>query len=116
MDKGIVNIAQTIESTKAVSADKGKIVYSVVKQRILNSEEVSLDFYGLTDLTTAFLNVAIGHLYNDFSSEVLNGKLKLINTTSLDNYLIKKVIKVVKMKGKENFNEKLKEEFNDGDY
>lgn len=114
MVKHKISIIKALDSTKAVSREKGQIIYELIKINISNDDEVVLDFKGVTDLTTAFLNVAIGHLYNDFNSEILNKKLELANITKLDAYLIKKAIKVAKMKSKSNFNLKLKEEFEDG--
>lgn len=111
-----INIAKTLDNSRAVSREKGEIIHDLIKQSILENKIVILDFENLTELTTAFLNVAIGHLYNDFNSEILNKNLKLINTTPLDKYLIRETLKVVKMKNKSNFNSFLEEEFEDGSY
>lgn len=113
-DKILIDIKEVLGSSRAVSAEKGLIVYEKIFNEIDNGKVVELDFTNVTDLTTAFLNVAIGHLYNNFKPEQLNLQLRLINYSSLDGYLIKKVIQRVKMKNKELFEKNIKEDFESG--
>lgn len=93
-----------IGTNVAVSASKGEVLFKEVSMALNSNDVVKLDFVGITDLTTAFLNVAIGHLYNEFSSEELNRKLEIINLDNLDKYLLMQVIERVKMNQQEDEN------------
>lgn len=75
----ILNIKNVINSPSALTREQGEIVYDIIKVKIANKEEVLLDFIDVESLLTPFLNVAIGKLYGDFSSEDLNKYLKLEN-------------------------------------
>lgn len=101
-----VAVEKVIGSKIAISSEIGKKLYEELNNLLREHSKIILDFEGITDLTTAFLNVGIGHLYNDFSSRELNDKLEIINLDDLDQYLLSQVIERVKL------NEVQKEEFN----
>ena len=73
-------VKNIIDSDLAVSSDDGKKVY-----------QVELDFQGITIVITAFLNMAIGKLYQDFNGDFLNLHLKLVNVDDKDKALFKMV-------------------------
>lgn len=79
MEKILMNVKEMINSPSALTREQGKIIYDCI---ILNFElgnEVELDFSEVESLITPFLNVAIGKLYEDYTSEVLQTQLKLKN-------------------------------------
>jgi hypothetical protein len=94
MTKKIVNlnIKDFINCEKAVSSDDGDILFRNISEEIKLGSIVELDFSGITIMTTAFLNSAIGQLYSFFSSDQLNQSLKLLNVEDEDKMLFKKVI------------------------
>lgn len=117
-------VKEIIETNIAISAKKGELLFDKLNEMLLvndahqSKEKVIVDFDGITDLTTAFLNVGIGHLYNTFSSEELNERLEIINLDDLDIYLVNQVIERVKLnKSKDNEELELliKEAINDGE-
>lgn len=55
-----------------------------------------LNFEGITVMITAFLNAAIGKLYEHFDSETLNERLKLENVAPNDRILFKMVVQRAK--------------------
>ena len=65
-------VKNIIDSDLAVSSDDGKKVY------------------------TAFLNMAIGKLYQDFNGDFLNHHLKLVNVDDKDKALFKMVVTYAK--------------------
>lgn len=91
-DNEKLNIMEFINGEKAVSSDDGDILFTKLEQFIRTQTIVELDFSGITIMTTAFLNSAIGQLYSIFSSEELNKYLKLVNVQEEDVILFKKVI------------------------
>lgn len=112
-----ISVKKVIDSNIAVSASKGELLFKEVSNALLQNDYVELDFSEITDLTTAFLNVAIGHLYKNFSSEELNEKLKLLNLDELDMYLVTQVIQRVKKneEEEEEFKQLIKEVLDDGE-
>jgi len=76
----------------AVSSDDGDILFAKIKDSIQNGKSVELDFSGVTLITTAYLNSAIGQLYSLFTSDQLNNSLKLKNVADEDKILFKRVI------------------------
>lgn len=91
-----LNIREIISRETAVSSDDGEIVYENIIKCIEGDQVAELDFSNISILTTAFLNSAIGQLYNTYSSEQLNNCLKLKNVADEDRILFKKVIERAK--------------------
>lgn len=79
MNEICINVKDTINSPSALTREQGRIVYNIIKEKILEDTKVELDFQDVESLITPFLNVAIGKLYEDFSSEELQEKLKVVN-------------------------------------
>lgn len=102
-----LKIKDLIDRETAVSSDDGDNIYKYIIDCIDNDSVAELDFSEITILTTAFLNSAIGQLYNTYSSEQLNKFLILKNVANEDIILFKKVIE----RAKEYF--KNKKEFED---
>ncbi|MCC2327148.1 STAS-like domain-containing protein [Bacillus wiedmannii] len=110
-------VKDIIETNIAISAKKGELLLNKLNEYLKGNEKVTVDFEGITDLTTAFLNVGIGHLYNNFSSQELNEKLEIINLDDLDKYLLSQVIERVKLNQAkdDDFAALIREVINDGD-
>jgi len=110
-------VKEIIETNVAISAKKGELLYTTLKQILCSNPRVTVDFEGITDLTTAFLNVGIGHLYNNFSSNELNRKLEIVNLDELDKYLLAQVIDRVKLNQKRDseFEALIREVMDDGE-
>ena len=92
----ILKIKDIINRETAVSSDDGDIVYNSIVECIKSHTVAELDFSEISILTTAFLNSAIGQLYNTFSSDELNSAIKLKNVADEDKILFKKVIERAK--------------------
>ena len=84
-------VKNIIGSDLAVSSDDGKKVYQAIVEALHTEAIVELDFQGITIVITAFLNMAIGKLYQDFDSDFLNAHLKLIYVDDKDKALFRMV-------------------------
>lgn len=71
MDSIIVKVNDHITLNKGLTPDEGEIIFSILSDEFLKGNKVVLDFSGVEILTTAFLNVAIGNLYRDYTSAQL---------------------------------------------
>jgi hypothetical protein len=89
-------IKELISRDTAVSSDDGEIIYKAIIECIEKGNIAELDFSEIIILTTAFLNSAIGQLYNTYSSDQLNNSLRLKNVADEDRILFKKVIERAK--------------------
>ncbi|MBR5842560.1 MAG: STAS-like domain-containing protein [Bacteroidaceae bacterium] len=88
----IIKVCDFVTLNQAVTPDEGEIIYNKIISYIGEGNIVILDFSDIQLMTTAFLNTAIGNLYKDYSSEQLNGLLKLENLQIGDSARVKKVV------------------------
>lgn len=94
----IINIRDVLKTDLAVGDDKGKYIFSLIKKSIDEKEYTIINFTGITSLTTAFLNHAIGELYTLYNSEELNSTVKIDATTLTPSQ--KKKVRMVMMNSK----------------
>lgn len=59
-----ISIEEVTGQTIWVSHDDGQAVFEAVASQLRSGQRVSLSFAGRAQVTTAFLNVAIGQLYS----------------------------------------------------
>lgn len=85
-----LNIAEIINSKSAILSDTGEIVFQKIKEYVEKDEPVTLDFTGIETLTTAFLNLAIGQLYDLRPTDQLT-KLVKIKKSSVSNSHLQKI-------------------------
>lgn len=86
-----LNVREIINTETAVSPKKGEILFNRLSEKLYNNEIVELDFYGIEDLTTAFLNKAVGNLYNAFSAQKIENSIIPKNLDEVDWFLWEKV-------------------------
>ena len=85
-----LNIAKIINNKSAILSDTGEIVFQKIKEYVEKDEPVTLDFTGIETLTTAFLNLAIGQLYDLKPTDQLT-KLVKIKKSSVSNSQLQKI-------------------------
>ena len=85
-----LNIAEIINNKSAILSDTGEIVFQKIKEYVEKDEPVTLDFTGIETLTTAFLNLAIGQLYDLKPTDQLR-KLVKIKKSSVSNSHLQKI-------------------------
>lgn len=90
-DPIVIKVSDYTATSLAVAADEGEKVYQTIKKLFSAYQTIVLDFSDISLMTTAYLNGAIGQLYNDYSSQELADRLKLENVSADDLPLFKKV-------------------------
>lgn len=75
MKETIIQISRIVEGGICVSASDGQKVYEHVRREVIAKNLVILSFSGITRMTTAFLNAAVGQLYGEFSEVVVRQRL-----------------------------------------
>lgn len=93
-----LKVRELIDGHIAVATDAGDKVYRCLISEFEEENKVVLDFGGVTIITTAFLNAAIGQLYSQekFDRNFLNDSLKLVNISPEDKPLFTMVVERAK--------------------
>lgn len=82
-------IRDIINSNSANLDEKGELVFQAIKKRIEEDQPVTLDFTGIDTLITAFLNLAIGQLYDLKPVNELTKLVKIKRSTVSDSHFQK---------------------------
>ena len=103
MDKTAVNIeiANIIGDVYAIEATEGQKVFAIIKKAFDENRKVVLSFLNIKILTTAFLNTAIGELYNNkngFSEAFIRENLKIENINESGIVMLKRVVETAKLR------------------
>jgi len=87
-----VDIARIVETPFCVAIDDGNIVHDRIANAISAGAIAVVSFGGVRRLTTAFLNAAIGQLYNEYSDEQIRSGLRVVDANQDQLRLIKRVV------------------------
>lgn len=87
-----INVVEVVGDGICVTDGDGKKVYDVIFCAVSNGNEVIISFDGVTDLTSAFLNNAIGRLYGKFEKDYIKSKLRVSDMSKSDMVLLKIVV------------------------
>jgi hypothetical protein len=87
-----LDVVETTGTPICVAAEDGHKLHDRVAGLLQNNEEVLLSFSSVRRMTTAFLNVAIGQLYNEFPEETVRRYLKVQDIDQQSLGLLRKVI------------------------
>jgi len=98
-----------------VSSDDGQLVHDKIAELLRKKYKVIISFKDVDTLISAFLNAAIGQLYDEFSEEDIREYLSVENMNPEDMALLKRVIDNAKIyfKNRKQFDEAWKIEVND---
>lgn len=91
-----VNLVEVVGSLYCVSSTDGEKVYEIVAARLHANAPVVLSFAGVEDLTTAFLNTAIGQLYGEMDEEIIRRNLSVTGADNEQLALLKRVVERAK--------------------
>lgn len=86
-------IAEIVESPSCIAADDGQRVYERILGELQKGHKVRLSFKGIEDVTSAFLNAAVGQLYGTVDKAKLKQlMLPPIEAEPDDLALLKRVV------------------------
>jgi len=92
----IISIFEVVGSPLCVASGDGQKVYERLTAILKENRGVTLSFHNVSTLTPAFLNVAIGQLYGEFSEEKIRALLKVQDMQPDDLALLKRVVETAK--------------------
>ena len=91
-----INIVSIVENNICVSAEDGLKVYDAIFKALRENKNVEISFRGVEDLTSLFLNVAIGQLYNKFKDDELKKRLSVVDVSPQDFDTLKRSVERAK--------------------
>lgn len=89
-------IRDVINSTLADDDVKGELVFRQIKQQSSKNRNLVLDFDGIELVNTAFLNDAIGRLFDSNSFDLSEYPVKIANMNQSMRDLLLETIKVAR--------------------
>ena len=93
MDKVVIYVASNVENGLCVAAEDGEKIYDLIRSNIEQGKKVQLSFKDVKDLTSAFLNTAVGQLYGKIERKILQDGMETpIDASQEDLALLKRVI------------------------
>jgi len=112
-----VKITDIVGSPNCVNPEDGRKVFQVLVKALREERQVTISLGNIEDLTSRFLNLAIGQLYGEFSETELKEKLRVIDANQDDLALLKRVVERAKeyFKNPEPFEKASQEILGDGD-
>jgi len=87
-----IRLLDVIGSPHAVSSADGSSVHDQIAEALRRDEPVDLSFAGIEDITSAFLNAAVGQLYGEFNDEVIRKNLRVVDAEGDQLVLLKRVV------------------------
>ena len=87
-----IRIFEVVGSGLCVAADDGQKVFDQIAASLKKGLKVQLSFMNVKNLTSAFLNSAIGQLYAKFSEDEIRDSIEVIDIEQEDVELLDRVI------------------------
>jgi len=74
------------------ASEDGQNVFLAIRTKLRQGVQVSLSFSNVEDLTSAFLNAAVGQLYSEFTETQIKELLSVVEAKQEDLALLKRVV------------------------
>ena len=99
----LLHVSEILGTTTALTREQGQVIYKKICEVIDAGNKVSLDFSDIESI----LNVAVGKLYNKYSSDTLNDNLNILGISDEQFNIFEIVISNAKSyyKDSQSFNE-----------
>jgi hypothetical protein len=91
-----IRLTEIVGSDLCIASEDGQKVHDAIKKALQEGKNVRISFKNVDDLTSAFLNSAIGQLYSEFSEDELKASLAVSDASPEDLLLLKRVIQRAK--------------------
>lgn len=87
-----LTLVEIVDSPHCVDTADGQRVNKIISDRLEHNHRVDLSFAGVERITTAFLNAAIGQLYNEFSDDKIRTSIRFTDVPQGSADAITKVV------------------------
>lgn len=79
MNTTIINVKEVIGSPSALTREQGQLLLEEIRGVFAAGDKVIVDFAEIESMIISFLNIAIGKLYEDNTSDLLKENFKFQN-------------------------------------
>ena len=90
------SIYQIVGNPICIEAEDGKKVSNIILEFLKHDQHVTLSFINVEILTSAYLNTAIGILYQDYPEDKIKALISVKDIRAADAVLLKRVIDTAK--------------------
>lgn len=87
-----LRLTELLGSPYCTAAEDGDAVREVLATHLRAGKGELLSFEGVEDLTSAFLNSAVGHLVEEFGADVVRARVQAVDATPYQAGLLRKVV------------------------
>lgn len=91
-----LRIFEVVGSGLCVASEDGQKVYDQIAAALREGRKVRLSFLNVENLTSAFLNAAVGQLYGTFTEDEIKSSLSVSDMDKDDLALLKRVVDTAK--------------------
>lgn len=91
-EPAVIKVSDIVEGNLCVSTDDGQRVHDAIAEQLRAGRAAIVSFAGIETLISAFLNAAIGQLYDEFSEEDIRKFLSVTDMSQEDLGLLKRVV------------------------
>lgn len=91
-----ISVFNVVGDRICMEPNEGQKIFEIIKIGLSEKKKIVLSFKNVTQLTTAFLNNAIGKLYSIYSEKEIKDCIKIEDITHSGAISLKKVIEVAK--------------------
>lgn len=95
-DTIVLSVTDIIGSDLCIASDDGEKVHAPVAAALRDGSRVELSFRGISLMTTAFLNAAIGQLCGEFEADLIEARMSVSGLEEDDRVLLKRVIETAR--------------------
>lgn len=87
-----INVLKVVGDSICVTDEDGTKVYDVINNALFDEKKIIISFDGVTDLTSVFLNNAIGQLYGKYQEAFVKSKISVTDISKNDVVILKRVV------------------------
>lgn len=96
MEKLKISIYNIVGDGICMEPSEGHKIFEIIDKGISADRKVILSFKNVTQLTTAFLNKAIGQLYKKYDEPEIKAHIRIEDITQSGAISLKKVVEIAK--------------------
>lgn len=91
-----IKVFEVIGSSICVASDDGNTLFEQIASALKEGRSVELSFEHVANLTSAFLNAAIGQLYGPFKESEIRERMSVTDLAQDDLALLRRVVDTAK--------------------
>ncbi|KKG06145.1 STAS-like domain-containing protein [Methanosarcina mazei] len=91
-----INVMNVVGYRLCVSSEDGQKLFDTINKNFQENKKVELSFQGITNLTSAFLNTAVGQLYGKYPESFVRANLSVSHMEKDDLVILKRVVERAK--------------------